>query len=164
MNARTIQIDISNEDEYPIPTPAQFKSWLQTVIQFDKACHHKYAPRQQYALSITVMGNDEMQLLNKQYRNKDKPTNILSFPCEIPNVPNGFLGDLVICAPVIQQEALEQAKTETAHWAHMTIHGTLHLLGFDHETAEEAQEMEQLEIDLLNSLDFPNPYGDAHDR
>src|SRR5690606_24067449 len=93
------------------------------------------------------------------YRHQDKPTNVLSFPADIPaelNLP--LLGDLVICAPVVEREAMEQRKTLEAHWAHMVVHGTLHLVGYDHITEPEAEEMESLETKILTGMGFPPPY------
>jgi probable rRNA maturation factor len=107
----------------------------------------------------------ESQELNHQYRGKNKPTNVLSFPFEIPeHLPEGveieLLGDLIICAPVVEREAQEQNKALLAHWAHMTLHGCLHLLGYDHIEDKEAEEMESLEIEILQKMGFPNPYND----
>ena len=102
---------------------------------------------------------DESQQLNKQYRHKDKPTNVLSFPFEVPEgIELNLLGDLVVCAPVIQQEATEQGKVLFDHWAHMIIHGCLHLLGYDHINDTDADEMEALEIKILAQLSINNPY------
>ena len=102
-------------------------------------------------------------MLNLQYRGKDKPTNVLSFPSELPeevldNLKREPLGDIIICVPVVEAEAIEQGKTTTAHWAHLTIHGILHVLGFDHIDDDEAEEMEGLEIQALQSLNYANPY------
>ena len=109
------------------------------------------------------MDEEESHALNLQYRGKDKPTNVLSFPSDLPNevltsLKREPLGDIIICVPVVLAEATEQHKTATAHWAHLTIHGTLHLLGFDHIDDEEAEEMEALEIDALQELGINNPY------
>lgn len=110
-------------------------------------------------LSVRIVDEDESQALNLQYRGKDKPTNVLSFPCELPDgVELPLLGDLVICAQVVAKEALEQGKVLHAHWAHMVVHGTLHLLGYDHIEDGEAEEMEAIEIQVLLELGYPNPY------
>jgi len=109
--------------------------------------------------SILVTDIDEMQQLNKRYRDKDKPTNVLSFPMQLPVEVDVFLlGDIALCAPVIKQEASQQSKSEMSHWAHMVVHGMLHLQGYDHIKNDEAEEMEQLEIKILNQLGFANPY------
>jgi probable rRNA maturation factor len=109
--------------------------------------------------SIQITTSDEIQQLNKQYRDKDKPTNVLSFPMQVPEeVGMCLLGDLVLCASVINDEANQQSKKHNAHWAHMVVHGMLHLQGFDHVDEEEAEEMERLEIKILNELGIADPY------
>jgi len=104
---------------------------------------------------IRLVASEESHELNKQFRGKDKPTNVLSFPYDDMD---DYLGDIVICWPVVQQEALEQAKTEEEHLSHMVVHGVLHLLGFDHIDETEAREMESLECEILNVLGYANPY------
>ena len=111
-------------------------------------------------LGIRIVDEVESQMLNRDYRGKDKPTNVLSFPMELPEeLDLPILGDLVICAPVVAREAEQQDKSLQAHWAHMVIHGVLHLQGYDHIADDEAEEMEALEIRLLQQLGFANPYG-----
>jgi probable rRNA maturation factor len=110
-------------------------------------------------LVIRIVDEPESQALNRQYRGIDKPTNVLSFPFEAPpKVRSRHIGDLVICAPVVEREATEQGKPLEAHWAHMVVHGVLHLLGYDHGTDADAETMEALEIAILGRLGFPNPY------
>ena len=112
-------------------------------------------------LTLRVVNRDEIQALNLRYRNKDKPTNVLSFPSEIPTelrAECNLLGDIVICPDIVNSEACEQSKTNSAHWAHMVVHGTLHLQGFDHETGADAEVMERKETEILASFGFPNPY------
>ena len=110
-------------------------------------------------LSIRIVDEAESADLNHTYRHKSGPTNVLSFPCEVPDgVPLDLLGDLVICAPVVAREAQAQGKASEAHWAHMVIHGVLHLRGYDHIDTAEAERMEALEIDILSRLGYPNPY------
>lgn len=110
-------------------------------------------------LTVRVVDNDESRTLNHTWRGKDKPTNVLSFPFEAPEgIPLALLGDMVICAPLVAQEAQEQDKTGQAHWAHLVVHGTLHLLGFDHIEDDEAAEMEALEVQILAQLGFADPY------
>lgn len=112
-------------------------------------------------LTIRLVAEEESHELNFEYRGKDKPTNVLSFPFEAPpEVPIELLGDLIICAQVVQQESLEQGKTAEAHWAHMVVHGCLHLLGYDHINDDEADVMENLERRILAELGFPDPYID----
>lgn len=113
----------------------------------------------QTELSIQVLDEAAMQTLNHQFRDKNKPTNVLSFPYEpMPGVTLDLLGDIALCAPVIQQEAAEQGKSLMDHWAHMLVHGMLHLRGFDHIDDEEAEVMEALEIELLAKHGIQNPY------
>ncbi|WP_193072717.1 rRNA maturation RNase YbeY [Pseudomonas sp. FME51] len=110
-------------------------------------------------LTIRLVDTDESQALNSEYRHKDYPTNVLSFPADLPpelDIP--LLGDLVICVPVVNREAAEQGKPAEAHWAHMVIHGCLHLLGYDHIDDDEAEEMEALERRLLAELGIADPY------
>lgn len=109
-------------------------------------------------MTIRIVDADESQALNRSYRNKDRPTNVLSFPAE-SLAGETLLGDLVICAPVVQSEANAQSKSTRAHWAHMVVHGTLHLLGMDHQTDTEAEQMEQKERELLADLGFVDPYS-----
>lgn len=110
-------------------------------------------------LAIRIVDEAESRSLNHQWRDRDRPTNVLSFPGEaLPGLPLRHLGDLVICAAVVEREADEQGKTATAHWAHMVVHGTLHLLGHDHQTDDEAEAMERIERTVLAELGFPDPY------
>lgn len=144
-----VDVQIATADEN-IPSEEDFRSWVAAALPADKINSE---------LTIRVVGFDESRSLNAQYRQKDKPTNVLSFPSELPpelQIP--LLGDLVICAGVVEREALEQGKTLLAHWAHMVVHGTLHLLGYDHETDAEAEVMEALETRILGTLGFPAPY------
>lgn len=115
-------------------------------------------------ISVRIVDEAEMTELNHRYRGKQRSTNVLAFPAELGDLPGlpasdaGLLGDLVICAPVVAREAAEQGKPEAVHWAHMVVHGMLHLLGYDHETDAEAKEMESLEIAALARLGVENPY------
>jgi probable rRNA maturation factor len=133
-----------------VPTLAQFQHWLDSTL---------LPENDGVELTIRLVNKNESQQLNAQYRNKDKPTNVLSFPFEVPaGIELNLLGDLIICADIVEKEAIEQNKTLTAHWAHMVIHGCLHLLGYDHIDDTDAQNMEALEIDILAKLGFNNPY------
>ncbi|WOX04999.1 rRNA maturation RNase YbeY [Microbulbifer pacificus] len=115
--------------------------------------------RPEAEISLRIVDEDESQALNSQYRGKDKPTNVLSFPADIPEeLGLPLLGDLVICAPVVVLEAEQQHKALSAHWAHMVVHGTLHLLGYDHIEDDEAEIMENLETRILAQLGFDDPY------
>ncbi len=110
-------------------------------------------PKRFGELTIRIVDADESQALNLQYRGKDKPTNVLSFDGEA-----GVLGDLVICAPLVAQEAAEQNKTAREHWAHLVVHGCLHLQGYDHQIDTDAKAMETREIRILKHLGFADPY------
>jgi len=111
-------------------------------------------------LTIRLVNEAESQMLNREYRDKDKPTNVLSFPFEAPpEIPLELLGDLIICIQVVEREAQEQNKTSEAHWAHMVVHGCLHLLGYDHIKDDEAEVMEDLERQILASLGYSDPYA-----
>jgi len=136
-----------------LPHPAQIREWVSLTL---------YNRVETGELTIRIVDEAESADLNQQYRNKPGPTNVLSFPYDPePGIANRLLGDIVICAPVVEQEALEQNKSLLAHWAHMVIHGTLHLLGYTHELDNDAVEMESLETELLLRLNFPPPYGDV---
>lgn len=133
-----------------LPTLDEFKTWLSLAIPSEQ---------QQWDITLRVVDEAESQSLNRDYRGKDYPTNVLSFPADVPaelNIP--LLGDLVICAPVVAREACEQGKPLAAHWAHLCIHGALHLLGYDHQTDEEAEAMEAIETKLIMGLGFADPY------
>lgn len=133
-----------------IPHKNDFKDWITATLQ----PHYENAD-----ITIRIVDENEMTLLNQQYRNKKGPTNILSFPYKSSANSHKLLtGDLVICGSVVLQEAQLQHKTVEAHWAHLIIHGTLHLLGYDHMTDEEAHNMENIEIRILKSFGFVNPY------
>ncbi len=114
-------------------------------------------------LAVAVVGGAESRRLNGQYRGRDYPTNVLSFPAPraAREGPAAALGDLVICARVLREEAGDQGKTLRAHWAHLVVHGTLHLIGYDHRRAREAKRMERREIAVLRTLGFANPYRSA---
>ncbi|MEW5680859.1 MAG: rRNA maturation RNase YbeY [Pseudomonadota bacterium] len=133
-----------------LPTETQILQWLEAAI----------LPFQADAeVTVRIVDNEESQQLNHDYRGKDKPTNVLSFPFQCPpGIELPLLGDLVICAPVVAAEAAEQQKSLQAHWAHMVVHGSLHLLGFDHINDDDAEQMEAEEVTILQQLGFTNPY------
>ncbi|MDP4537080.1 rRNA maturation RNase YbeY [Alkalimonas collagenimarina] len=144
-----LDLQIATES-IPLPSQSDFEQWAALALS---------GYRSEAELTIRLVDAAESQQLNHQYRGKDKATNVLSFPFQNPpGLTLPLIGDLVICAAVVEQEAVEQSKTPQAHWAHMVIHGCLHLLGFDHIKDDDAEEMEQLEITLLAKLGFNNPY------
>lgn len=148
------QIDIeSNSRCQRIPATELLESWITAALNSQQL--------EEAEVSLYIVDEDESQELNAEYRGKDKPTNVLSFPADIPEeVGIPLLGDLVVCAPVVEREAQEQGKTLDAHWAHMLIHGSLHLLGYDHVLDDEAEVMEALETEIITGLGFPAPYQD----
>lgn len=149
-----VDLQMATASEASLPDLATMEQWVQTAI-----IAGSLEKRDEAELTVRIVDNDESQQLNHQYRDKNKPTNVLSFPFQNPpGVALPLLGDLVICKNVVENEALEQNKTLTEHWAHMLIHGTLHLLGYDHIDPQEALEMENLETKLLIELGFADPY------
>ncbi len=145
-----VELDLQLASENAgIPSIEDFQRWVDAAL-----AEHDGAQ-----LTVRVVDEDEITELNRTYRNKDKPTNVLSFPFEAPaEIELALLGDIVICAKVVQDEAAEQGKPLQAHWAHMVIHGCLHLLGYDHLEDQEAESMEGVEISLLADLGYANPY------
>ncbi|MCG6934626.1 MAG: rRNA maturation RNase YbeY [Proteobacteria bacterium] len=134
------------------PEGEVLRGWVEAVLAAE-------GRQDELELTVRIVDANEIAVLNQRYRNKPGPTNVLSFPFEAPSgVSLNLLGDLVIAAPVVTEEARRQGKTETAHWAHLVVHGTLHLLGYDHQTAAQAEAMERREIRILHSLGYPNPY------
>lgn len=133
-----------------IPSHLECKRWIKKVL-IHQQCRGD--------ICLRIVDQPEMILLNQTYRQKKGPTNVLAFPHQaIGDNERQFLGDLIICAPIVLEESIAQDKPVNAHWAHLIIHGTLHLLGYDHYLEEEAQEMEALEIKLLSELNITNPY------
>jgi probable rRNA maturation factor len=135
------------------PSPQKLRAWAR----------HALGKTARGELTLRIVDEEESAALNSRYRGKRRATNVLSFTAELPPAANGAellpLGDLVICAAVVQREAREQGKPAPAHWAHMVVHGVLHLQGFDHETRAEAATMEARERELLAALGFPDPYS-----
>ncbi|CAH8220725.1 rRNA maturation RNase YbeY [Vibrio aestuarianus] len=145
-----LDLQLAVESEQGLPTFNDFSQWLNKAV----------TPFQTQAeVTIRVVDVQESQQLNREYRGKDKPTNVLSFPFEAPpGMEIDLLGDLVICRQVVEQEAQEQNKPLMAHWAHMVVHGSLHLLGYDHIEDDEAEEMESLETEIMLDMGFEDPY------
>ena len=148
----TLDLQLACGNAEGMPQAADFQRWLDAAI----------IPFQEEAeVTVRLVDEAESQELNHTYRGKDKPTNVLSFPFECPpGIELPLLGDLVICRQVVESEATEQGKPLMAHWAHMVVHGSLHLLGYDHIEDGEAEEMEALEIEFMAALGFANPYQD----
>jgi len=145
-----LDLQLACESEQGLPTEADFQRWLEAGLP-------QFQPESE--VTIRVVDKAESHELNHTYRGKDKPTNVLSFPFEAPpGIELPLLGDLIICRQVVEQEAREQEKALEAHWAHMVIHGSLHLLGYDHIEDDEAEEMESLETEIMLALGYPDPY------
>jgi len=148
----TIEMSVSeslDSEEGDIPDATLVQQWAEKACQCDD----------QLITSVQIVSNDEMRELNNTWRGKNTPTNVLSFPMQSPDeVDLKILGDLALCADVINTEARQQHKPAQAHWAHMVVHGMLHLQGYDHIDEAQADEMEALEIRVLNQLGFDNPY------
>ncbi|WP_435102040.1 rRNA maturation RNase YbeY [Arhodomonas sp. AD133] len=145
-----IDIQVASTDP-DIPDDADFRRWVAAALD---------GRRDEAELSVRVVDEGEGRELNATYRGRDYATNVLSFPAELPEgVDLPMLGDLVICAPVVAREADEQGKPPIAHWAHMVVHGVLHLLGFDHIDEHEAETMEALEREILAGLGYADPYA-----
>jgi probable rRNA maturation factor len=146
-----LELQIASEAQ-TLPHPSQFREWVGVTLadRIDTA-----------ELTIRIVDVEEMTELNETYRKKQGPTNVLSFPAEIdPEFELPLLGDIIICADVVQQESADANIDLLAHWAHMVVHGTLHLLGYDHIDKKEAVIMETLEEEILTNLGYPAPYGD----
>lgn len=146
-----VMIDIQvASDSQNLPSQEDIQSWTGAAVG-----EH----RTEAEVSLRIVDIEEGAELNFQWRQKEGPTNVLSFPSELPpELELPLLGDLVVCAPVVERESREQKKNLQAHWAHMIVHGTLHLLGYDHIEDEEAKEMEALETVIIQKLGFPDPY------
>lgn len=151
----SLDFQIVSESQY-IPGQEKFKKWIDAILQDDA---------ENSEIVIRIVDEDEMVRFNEQYRGKNSSTNILSFPFEPPEgVDSDLLGDLLVCAPVVEKESKQQNKLLEHHWAHMIVHGVLHLIGYDHVNDDEAEEMEALEIKILRSIKIDNPYEEKNKR
>ena len=151
-----LELDLQRASTAPGPSDAEIRRWCELALRQRSADSE---------MTIRLVDETEGRELNLTYRHKDYATNVLSFPADVPDemldIP--LLGDLVICVPVVEREAAEQGKALDAHWAHLVMHGCLHLLGYDHIDDDEAEEMEALERELLAELGHPDPYAaDEH--
>ena len=147
-----MKLILLNNTHNTIPTKKHFQSWIDAVTNA--------VSTPQKEITINIVDTTQSQTLNNTYRKKDYPTNVLSFHYEpAPGISSHSLGDLAICADIVETESREQDKSLESHWAHMTIHGILHLLGHDHENRKDATIMESLEIKILHTLGFEDPYS-----
>ena len=150
MGKMIIDLQITCEQESGLPTAEQIEQWATAAVQ---------PQSDEVEMTVRIVDEAESHALNLNYRGKDRPTNVLSFPFECPDeVELPLLGDLVICRQVVEREAQEQDKPLMAHWAHMVVHGSLHLLGYDHIEDDEAEEMESLETQIMTGMGFADPY------
>jgi len=145
-----LDLQLASENLQDLPDEASIITWLECIVK---------RFQDDAEVTVRIVDEAESQQLNNDYRGKDKPTNVLSFPFEVPEgIELDLLGDLLICKQVVEQEALAQQKPLNSHWAHMVIHGTLHLLGYDHIIDDEADVMESLETEIMLELQFEDPY------
>ena len=150
----SVDVQIASESD-SIPDTEEIESWLTGAVR-------RSLQKGDLEISIRIVDEIEGRRMNKRFRAQDKATNVLSFPAELPKWPVDtpkILGDIVICGPVVEREAREQGKQVGDHWAHMLVHGALHLLGYDHESDEDAQLMESLETELLAKRGIADPYA-----
>lgn len=149
----TVDLDIQHASEFsPLPSDADLLTYANLVLDGEEC-----------SLTIRLVDKLEIQELNNEFRQKDKPTNVLSFPFIMPDLPGmdlNLLGDVIICLDIVKEEADAQGKPFDHHLAHMVIHGILHLLGYDHIKEEDALAMEEKEVSLLQKINIANPYGD----
>lgn len=146
-----LALDVQNASEHPgVPPESDFHRWAAAALA---------GRRDEAELSVRVVDEAEGRELNRTWRGKDYATNVLSFPAELPaELGLPLLGDLVLCAPVVAREAAEQGKPLEAHWAHLVVHGCLHLIGYDHEIDTDAEIMEALETEIMARLGYADPY------
>ena len=146
-----VLVDLQNDDGFEsVPEPELLQNWIEASL---------LRPFDNLEQTIRIVDIDEGKDLNHQYRGKNSPTNILSFESEADHIDYDYLGDLVVCHPVVIQEAKDQCKTLEAHWAHMIVHGMLHLQGLDHQNDDDALEMEAVEVKILSTLGYASPYN-----
>jgi probable rRNA maturation factor len=152
-----LQLALNDKNGLFVPGENMINTWLTEALT--KSGYDK----ENATVSVRIVSEEEITELNNKYRHINKTTNVLSFPYEsLPGVEINLLGDIVACASVIQAEALQQSKLVEQHWAHIIIHGLLHLLGYDHIEKQQAEQMESLEVDILSNLGIPNPYGELN--
>ena len=150
MNQVILDLQLACKNRLGIPNQKKFHQWVTTtLVPFQ---------RQKSEVTVRLIDEEESCRINFRYRGKEKPTNVLSFPYNLPfNIP--LIGDLLICKQVVEYESLKQQKSLEAHWAHMTIHGTLHLMGCNHIKKDDAEEMEKVEKNIMLNLGYPDPYN-----
>ncbi len=146
-------LDFKKACSDPSPTAEEFEQWILSTVNAVKHSPEKIE------VNIKLVSESEMSFLNSTFRGKNGPTNVLAFTTDLPiEVEPSLLGDIAICAPLVRKEAAEQSKCENSHWAHLTIHGTLHLMGYDHKNESQSLEMENIESLVLAKFGIANPY------
>lgn len=147
----TILVDLQNDSEFAdVPDPSDFCRWVSAALRSEP---------EQLEQTICVVDETQSRDLNRRFAGKDSATNVLAFPAESDFLDYACLGDLVLCAPLVVAQARQQNKPVTAHWAHLVVHGMLHLQGYDHQNDAEANAMEALEVEILDTLGYTNPYN-----
>ncbi|MBM4228139.1 MAG: rRNA maturation RNase YbeY [Gammaproteobacteria bacterium] len=148
-----VRVSVQRASKEPAPLRGQLVRWVR---------HALAGRRRDAALTVRLVDDAESAALNLRWRHREGSTNVLSFPAgEMPESMQDVLGDIVVCAPLVAREAMAQGKPVEAHWAHLVVHGTLHLLGFDHVKSREATVMEDTERQILSSLGYPDPYQES---
>ena len=165
-----IKVDIQIACSEAVPGEQDIRRWVsaaldrglaETAAGGTPATDRNAVPKSDWLVSLRLVSEEEMRDLNHRYRGREGSTNVLSFPAELPaGIDHPLLGDIAVCPAVVMREAREQGKTAEQHWAHVVVHGSLHLAGHDHAETVAAEAMESLETEILASLDFPCPYGD----
>ncbi|MFB6434771.1 MAG: rRNA maturation RNase YbeY [Candidatus Malihini olakiniferum] len=156
MNHCILDLQIASANTAGLPSEQDFQRWLEDMLL-------QFQPEAE--VTIRIVDEAESYELNHTYRGKDKPSNVLSFPFKAqPEIELSLLGDLIICRQVVEKEAIEKQITAEAHWAHMVVHGCLHLLGYDHIENNEAEEMEALETEIMQNMRYADPYLSEKDR
>ena len=147
-----IRVDLQNASKLDgLPSGTRFAHWVEAALQ---------STEEGLEQTLRIVDEAESRDLNRRYRGKDNPTNVLAFPAEDEFLDYRCLGDLVLCAPVVLREAAEQHKPVEAHWAHLVVHGMLHLQGYDHQAEADSAAMEALEVEILDTLGYSNPYNE----
>ena len=156
--SRRVNVDVSSEVSSPVPAPEEITSWVEAALDAGNV----HAGRD-IEVAVAVVSAAAMRDLNRRYRHQDRPTNVLSFPADrvagLTDGDNLFLGDIVLCAEVVADEAAAAGRAVNSHWAHLCVHGTLHLGGYDHVTTDEAERMEALETRILETFGIGDPYA-----
>jgi probable rRNA maturation factor len=154
-------IEVQRATAGEAPSEEDIVGWIEAVLDRVPARDDGPQPAGRGEVCVRLVDEAESAALNAQYRHKQGPTNVLSFPAEVELPETRFWGDIVVCVPLVHREAAEQGKTVSAHFAHLIVHGVLHLLGYDHQSAAEADQMESIERGILDRFGVADPYGEG---